>query len=164
MGTIWIAWVAMGGHKWAHVMLWVGMGGHRSLLMGVVWIWVRIRRKCWVLLHKQGWRAHGHCNRRALIGRKSGDRPSSLYTRRWRPKGPKKASWMKSLHGVLHGRLWVRFRGLSDFPSGLPPRDGPDANSGRSWFLLFFQHDIIQGKFHSRFHDIQHHQVVLSNW
>ena len=26
-------------------MLWVGMGGHRSLLMGMVWVWVQIRRK-----------------------------------------------------------------------------------------------------------------------
>jgi TM2 domain-containing membrane protein YozV len=41
---------AMGGHGWAwvaHVMLWVGMGGHMSLLMGMVWVWVQIRRKCW---------------------------------------------------------------------------------------------------------------------
>ena len=26
-------------------MLWVGVGGHRSLLMGMVWVWVQIRRK-----------------------------------------------------------------------------------------------------------------------
>jgi hypothetical protein len=26
-------------------MLWVGTGGHRSLLMGMVWIWVQSRRK-----------------------------------------------------------------------------------------------------------------------
>ena len=32
-----------------------------------------------------------------------------LHTRRWRPKGPKKITWMKSLHGVLHGGLWIRF-------------------------------------------------------
>ena len=25
-------------HRWA----WVGVGGHRSLLMGVVWVWVQI--------------------------------------------------------------------------------------------------------------------------
>ena len=28
---------------------WVGMGGRRLLLMGVVWVWVQIRRKCWAL-------------------------------------------------------------------------------------------------------------------
>ena len=26
-------------------MLWVSVGGHRSLLMGMVWVWVQIRRK-----------------------------------------------------------------------------------------------------------------------
>ena len=26
-------------------MLWMGMGGHRSLLMGMVWVWVQIRGK-----------------------------------------------------------------------------------------------------------------------
>ena len=31
-------------------MLWMGMGGHRSLLMGVVWVWVQIRRQCWTLI------------------------------------------------------------------------------------------------------------------
>ena len=36
MGALWIAWV--------------GMGGHRSLLMGVVWAWVQIWRKCWALI------------------------------------------------------------------------------------------------------------------
>jgi len=45
MGAVWIAWVgtchAMGGHGWT----WVDMGGHRSLLMGMVWVWVHIRRK-----------------------------------------------------------------------------------------------------------------------
>ena len=37
--------VGMGGHGCAHVMLWVGMGGHRSLLMGMVWVWVQLKRK-----------------------------------------------------------------------------------------------------------------------
>jgi hypothetical protein len=37
-------WVGIGGHGCAHVMLWVGMGGHRSLLMGMVWVWVQTRR------------------------------------------------------------------------------------------------------------------------
>ena len=35
----------MGGHGCAHVMLWVGMSGHRSLLMGMVWVWVQLERK-----------------------------------------------------------------------------------------------------------------------
>jgi hypothetical protein len=55
-------------------------------------------------------KARDHCNRRALIGREGGDRPGSLHTRRWRSKGPKKASWMKSLHEVIHGGLWIRFQ------------------------------------------------------
>jgi hypothetical protein len=38
-------WVGMGEHGCAHVILWVGMGGHRSMLMGMVWVWVQIRRK-----------------------------------------------------------------------------------------------------------------------
>ena len=33
----------MNGHGWTHVMLWVGM--HRSLMMGMVWVWVQIPRK-----------------------------------------------------------------------------------------------------------------------
>ena len=74
-------------------------------------------------------KAHDHFNSRALIGRKGGDPPSSLHTWRWRPKGPKKTSRMKSLHGVLHGRLWIRFHGLSEFTSGLPPRGGVDTSS-----------------------------------
>ena len=72
-----------------------------------------------------------HGNVRALIGWKGGDRPSSLHTRRWRPKGPKKNLWMKSLHGVLHGRLWIRVHGLPKFVWGPPPRGGPDANYKR---------------------------------
>jgi hypothetical protein len=35
-------------------------------------------------------KAPDHGNVRALIGRKGGDRPSSIHTRRRRPKGPKK--------------------------------------------------------------------------
>ena len=80
-------------------------------------------------------------NLRALIGRNGGDRPSSLHTRRWRPKGPKKISWiMKSLHGVLHGGLWIRFYGLLEFSSHPPPY------SGRPWFSFycFFHHDNLR--------------------
>ena len=98
--------------------------------------------------------AHDHGNLRALIGRKGEDRPSSLHTQRWKPKGPKKTSWMQSLHGVLRGGLWIRFHGLPRFSSGPPPIGGPDANSGRPWFLKdFFQHDIFQDRFRDRFYN-----------
>ena len=49
----------LGAHTHANPCygFWVGMGvillfmgGHRSLLMGVVWVWVQIRRKCWALV------------------------------------------------------------------------------------------------------------------
>ena len=60
-------------------------------------------------------KAHDLWNLRVLIGRKGGDRPSSLHTRRWRPKSPKKTSHMKNLRGVLHGRLWIWFHGLLEF-------------------------------------------------
>ena len=39
------AWLGMGDT--CHAM--GGMGGHRLLLMGVIWIWVQIQRKCWAL-------------------------------------------------------------------------------------------------------------------
>ena len=76
-------------------------------------------------------KAHDHCNLRALIGQKGGDRPSSLHTQRRRPKGSKKTSRMKSLHGVVHGGLWIRFHRLPEFSSGLPLRGGPDTNFRR---------------------------------
>ena len=76
-------------------------------------------------------KARDHCNLRALIGQKGGDCSSSLHTWRWRPKGPKKTLWMKSLHGFLHDGLWKRFHGLPEFSSGQSPRGGPHANSRR---------------------------------
>ena len=105
-------------------------------------------------------KAHDHCNLRALIGRKGGDRPSSLHTRRWRPKGPKKTSWMKSLHGVLHDRLWIRFHGLPEFSSGLPPRGGPHTTFRRPHskeinIYIYNQHEKFQGRFQNKFHDKQ---------
>ena len=30
-------------------------------------------------------------------------------------KAPKRSSWMKSLHGVLHDKLWIRVHGLPEF-------------------------------------------------
>ena len=50
--------------------------------------------------------------------------PRSLHTRRWRPKGPKKLSWMKT----LHGKLWVMF-------CGHVPKDRHDANSANHVLL-----------------------------
>ena len=105
-------------------------------------------------------KARDHCNLRALIGWKGDDRPSSLHTQRWRSKGPKKNSWMESLHGVLHGRLWIRFHGLLDFSSGLIPKE-----TMTFFFLIFFQldrfHDKLTVKFHNglqnRFQDKQIH-------
>ena len=47
------------------------------------------------------WRACDHCVLQSLSGRIGRDCPSSLHTRRWRPKGPNKLSWMKNLHGRL---------------------------------------------------------------
>ena len=69
-------------------------------------------------------KANDHGNVIALIGRKGGDHPSSLHTRRWRPKGPKKSSWMKNLNGVLQGKLWIRLHGLLEFASDPWTRGG----------------------------------------
>jgi hypothetical protein len=52
---------------------------------------------------------HDHGNVRALIGRKGGDRPSSLHTRRRRPKRPKeklmdeKSTWSPTWQVVNKG-------------------------------------------------------------
>ena len=71
-------------------------------------------------------KARDHCILRSLIGRKGQDRPSSLHTRRWRPKASKKLSWTISLHGL------PKFGG------------GPNANSGRPcqlniWYNLWMR-------------------------
>ena len=112
-------------------------------------------------------KVHDHCNLRALIGHKGGDRPSSLHTQRWRSKSPKKTLWMKSLHGVLHGGLWIRFHVLLEFSSGLPPRGGMTQKSGdHELFNVFsdkFQ-GIFQNKFHNRFLNIFQDSQILSNW
>ena len=50
-------------------------------------------------------KARDHCILVSLIGRKDQDLPSPLHTRRWRPKGPRKPSWMKSLDKFLHNKL-----------------------------------------------------------
>ena len=69
-------------------------------------------------------KARDHCNLRALIGWKGRDCPSSLHIGRWKPKGPKKTSWMKSLHGALHGGICTRLHGLPEFSLSPPPRGG----------------------------------------
>ena len=132
-----------------------------ELLLAVIdGCWLQVT-PCWVESHQPSLRCHcspwasplhhrirattsharlkvrDHCNRSALIGRKGGgDRLSSLHTWRWRPTGPKKTSWMRSLHGVLHGGLWIRVHGLLEFSSSSVPRGGPDINFGRPCFLL----------------------------
>ena len=38
---------------------------------------------------------------------------------------------MKSLHGVLHGGLWIRVHGMPEFASSPPPKGESDENFGR---------------------------------
>ena len=47
---------------------------------------------------------------------------------------------MKSLHGVLHGRLWIRVHGLPEFALGLPPKGGSNKKK-----LVFFPVGQILG-------------------
>ena len=90
----------------------------------------------WRPLHTQGWRPMTIAvEELSLVERAERDRPTSLHTWRWRPEGPKKTSWTKSLHGVLRDGLWTRFHGLPEFSSHLPPRGGPDINFGRPWLF-----------------------------
>ena len=70
-------------------------------------------------------KAHDHCILRSLIGWKGRDYSSLFHNRRWGPEVPMRLSWMKSLHGFLHVRLWTMFHGLWEFPSCPPPRDRP---------------------------------------
>ena len=72
-----------------------------------------------------------HCILRSLIGRKGQDHPSSLHTRRWRPKGPKNLSWMTSPHGFPHDKLWMMFHNQPKFASSPAPINRHDANT--SW-------------------------------
>jgi hypothetical protein len=114
-------------------------------------------------------KANDHCNlSKSSRWTKGGDCSSSHHTRRWTPEGPKKTSWMKSLRGVLHGGLWIRYHGLLKFASGPSSRGGPDANSGDRDFFFFFQQDIFQVKLHGIFHNSsrtdKHRQVILLNW
>ena len=58
---------------------------------------------------------HDHCILRSLIGQKGRDRPSSLHTRRKKPRDPKKLSWMRSLRRFLHDKLYILFHNMQEF-------------------------------------------------
>ena len=99
---------------------------------------------------------HHCCNLRALIGRVGGGghRLSSLHAPRRRLEGPKKTSWMKSLHGVLH--RGYSFMVLMKPSLGRPLGGGPNGNFGRPWpsyFLIFSLSSNID--FQDRFQDRQ---------
>ena len=73
-------------------------------------------------------RVGSHCILRSLIGQRGRDYLSSLRTRRGRLEDSKKLSWMRILHGSVHGKLHIMFHGLLEFASGPPPRGRPNAN------------------------------------
>ena len=73
-------------------------------------------------------KALNHCMIRSLIGWNGRDRPSSFHIGRWRPTGPKKLSWMKSLHKFLHGILYIMFHNMLEFASCTFPRGRSNAN------------------------------------
>jgi hypothetical protein len=56
------------------------MGGQRSLLMGMVWVWVQIQRKMLGFASHMSMRAHDQCTSSTLLGGKGIAGPSSLNT------------------------------------------------------------------------------------
>ena len=40
-----------------------------------------------------------------------------------------KLSWLKKLHGFIHGKVYIMFHVLLEFAPGAPPRDGHDRGS-----------------------------------
>ena len=107
-------------------------------------------------------KAPNHGNVRALIGQKDGDRPSSLRTRRWRPKGPKekfvieKSTWSPTWQVVDKG-AWST--GICIMPN---------TNSGRPCFFDFFfssnrTNFKTDGRVDSKIDSKtdKHHQVVI---
>ena len=58
--------------------------------------------------------------------KKAGTIQVYFTSRRWRSKGLRELSWMKS----LYDKLWIMFHGLSEFALGPPLGGGLDANSG----------------------------------
>jgi hypothetical protein len=102
-------------------------------------------------------KARDHCNLRAFIGWKGGDCPSSLHTRRWRPKGPKWTSWMKSLRDsnmADYGWGFMASRNLCQphlLEVGLTKIPGDN-----DFFLIFFfQQDRFQDRLQGKFQDRQ---------
>ena len=74
---------------------------------------------------------HDHYIPRSSIGWKGWDRPSSLHTRRWRPKGPKeiityeKSTWIPTI------KLQQTFHVMPEFASSPPPRGKLDSNPNK---------------------------------
>jgi hypothetical protein len=78
-----------------------------------------------------------HCALRSLVGWKGQDCSSSLHTRRWRPKSPKKSSRMKSLRGCIHVAL-VMFHDVPKFATCPLPSVKPYAYSNvpYRWYIM----------------------------
>jgi hypothetical protein len=61
---------------------------------------------------------------------------------------------MESLHGVLHGGLWIRFRGLPEFVLGPLQEVGltqiPGDHDSFIFIFYFFQRDMFQDKIQNR--------------
>ena len=72
-------------------------------------------------------------------GRRVGDGPSLLHTRRWRHIKTQRTLHGRKvyIYGVLHGGLWIRLRGLLDFWSCPPPRGATNEISRRSRIIFF---------------------------
>ena len=103
-------------------------------------------------------KAYDHCNLRALIGRKGGDRPSSLHTRRRRPKGPRKTSWMKKSTRSL---TWQTMDKVSRSPGTYV------MSTSKRWAWRKFRETMIffnMTNFRADSMTDKHHRVVLSNW
>ena len=86
-------------------------------------------------------KSHDYCILGTLIGQKGWDHPSSLHSRRWRPKNAKKQSWMQILHRLPHDNLQIMFHGLSEVASSSTPRDRHDSNYGRPcyWYGILMK-------------------------
>jgi hypothetical protein len=74
-------------------MLWVGMDGHRSLLMGMVWVWVQIQRK---MLGSAGLCVSVHTKVTAI---------NLIQKTQWIPRAPKDDSFL-SFFLCLQLNLW----------------------------------------------------------
>ena len=91
-------------------------------------------------IHTQDWKHVTNGILRSLIGRKGWGCPSSLHTRTWRSKGPKKTLMdEKYMRGFLHGKLWIMFHGALEFASSPLPRGRSYAYS---YTLCYFLHQM----------------------